>query len=174
MEEEWRGLIYNGVDYSDRYEISSMGNLRNSRTKKMVKQHVSKTGYSTYCASLGCRGKYKLFRIHRGVAETFIENPNNYPVVNHIDGNKTNNCVNNLEWCTISYNAKHAVDKGLITPKRGTESPTAKLTEEDVVFIRQNYKPRDREFGTRALGRKFNVSHRTIEDVVHEKTYKNI
>lgn len=55
--------------------------------------------------------------IHRLVAEAFIPNPNNYPVVNHKDGNKLNNVYTNLEWCSYSHNNQHAIDTGLRKPK---------------------------------------------------------
>ena len=55
------------------------------------------------------KSEQKLYKIHRLVAETFISNPNHYPVVNHIDGDKTNNNVENLEWCTVKDNAIHAI-----------------------------------------------------------------
>lgn len=113
MKEEWRGLHYKGVDYSHLYEISSYGNLRNTRTHKLVKTALTDCGYLSYCASLGHRGKCKQVRIHRAVAENFIANPNGYPVINHIDGNKTNNRADNLEWCTQQQNMEHAKRMGL-------------------------------------------------------------
>lgn len=58
--------------------------------------------------------KGKDYKIHRLVAQTFIPNPDDLPQVNHIDGNKMNNCVDNLEWCSQSHNIKHAYDNGLI------------------------------------------------------------
>ena len=88
MIEEWRGVIYQGNDYSQYYEVSNFGRLRNTKTHKILKQTVGKTGYYGYCATLGQRNKYKLFKIHRAVAESFIPNPNNYPMINHIDVNK--------------------------------------------------------------------------------------
>ena len=113
MKEEWRGLCYNGEDYSDLYEVSNLGNLRNAKTRKLIKTNLVGCGYLSYCASLGHRGKRKQIRIHRAVAENFIENPNQYPVINHIDGNKTNNRVDNLEWCTQEQNMEHAKRTGL-------------------------------------------------------------
>ena len=67
-----------------------------------------------------CVGATDTYMIHRMVAEAFIPNPNNYPFVNHLDGNKLNNCVDNLEWCTPKQNSQHAVSIGLI--KTGKDS----------------------------------------------------
>lgn len=114
MNEIWHGVIYQGKDYSDKYEVSNLGRFRNAKTKRIIKQTLNKTGYYGYCATLGQRNKYKLFKIHRAVAESFIPNPNNYPMINHIDGNKLNNYVDNLEWCTNQYNIQHAVQMGLL------------------------------------------------------------
>lgn len=58
-------------------------------------------------------GHKKLYLVHRLVAETFVENPYNYDIVNHIDGNKRNNNYQNLEWCTLSHNQRHAIKLGL-------------------------------------------------------------
>ena len=113
MIEEWRGVIYQENDYSQFYEISNLGRLRNTKTNKILKQTINKTGYYGYCGSLGNRQKKKMFKIHKAVAETFIPNPNCYKVINHIDGNKLNNNINNLEWCTHQYNSQHAIDLGL-------------------------------------------------------------
>ena len=63
-------------------------------------------------------GKRKDFKGHRLVAEYFIDNPNNYPIVNHIDGNKANNHIENLEWCTYSQNNIHAYKNGLNRSKK--------------------------------------------------------
>ena len=75
-------------------------------------------GYLTYHLK-DKEGKIKAKKIHRLVAKTFIPNPNNYPVVNHINGNKLDNRIDNLEWCTISHNNKEAYRLGLrkVSPK---------------------------------------------------------
>lgn len=116
----------------------------------------------------------KLIKAHRAVAETFIDNPYSKPQINHIDGNKLNNCVNNLEWVTAKENSIHTVKHGLWKPKFGEDNPVSKLTKEDVEYIREHYIPRDDEYGCEALARKFNVHHSRISDAYYHKTYKDI
>lgn len=96
------------------YEVSSTGLIRNIKTGKVLRQHENNCGYKTvYLASHDC-GKRVL--VHRIVAGAFIKNPGNLPLVNHKDGNKLNNNVDNLEWCTHSWNQQHrrnVLKKGL-------------------------------------------------------------
>lgn len=167
MEEIWKDYIYN-------YQVSNLGNFRNKVNNRLLKQRVSETGYYVICISLGSRNNKKTIRVHKAIAEAFIPNPENKPQVNHIDGNKLNNCVNNLEWVTASENIQHAFDNGLNKPKRGYEHSSSKLTKEDVLFIRKNYMPRDKEFGCRALARKYDVDHMQIVNIIKNKTYKNV
>lgn len=174
MQEEWKRLIYQGKDYGDWYEVSNLGNIRNSNTKYVLKLKLLKTGYYSITASLGSRQSKKTIRVHRAVAETFIANPNNYPVINHIDGNKLNNCVDNLEWCTYADNTRHAWDNGLITPKRGVDNHWSKLTSEDVKYIREHYILGDNMYGTRGLARKFGVTHEVIRKVIHNQSYIDV
>jgi hypothetical protein len=88
--------------------------------------------------------------------------------------NKNTNHYSNLEWLTRKENIQHAYDTGLAKALSGTENYGSKLSEEDIRYIRVNYKPYDREFGARGLGRKFNVSHSIISYVINNKTYKNV
>ncbi len=109
MKEIWKDI----PNYEGIYKISNLGRLKsfrayNSFTKsyyykeKIVKGKIDSSGYVMVCLSKN--GKYKYCRIHRLVAEVFIDNPNNYPIINHKDENKKNNIVSNLEWCTYLYN----------------------------------------------------------------------
>ena len=94
----------------ERYQVSDLGNVRGSRG--MMKPRVNGRGY----VMIGLRKNgepQKMFLLHRLVAEHFIPNPYGYKYVNHIDGDKTNNDCNNLEWCTQSQNQLHAYEKGL-------------------------------------------------------------
>lgn len=168
--EIWETLIYQGNEFPD-FEVSNFGQLRNSITKKIYKQWINHKGYCQVCVSLGSRSKKKTFKMHKAVAETFIPNPENKPEVNHIDGNKANAKFDNLEWTTSSENTRHAYDTGLIISQKGEQRPGAKLTKEQVEYIRNNYIPKDKEFGCRALARKFNIHHKAISSIINNKAY---
>ena len=92
------------------YSISNDGQVRNDKTNKILSQS---TQQDYKHVTLNINGKAKRMKVHRLVAQTFLENPENKPYVNHKDGNRSNNNVNNLEWVTPSENTQHAVKTGL-------------------------------------------------------------
>lgn len=115
--EEWKPTIGG-------YLISSYGRVKNperldnsghNRKEKIIKPYITRFGYLR--VNLYENGKRKNFHVHRLVALAFIPNPNNLPQVNHKDGNKHNNCFDNLEWCNQSENLKHAYKMGLMVAK---------------------------------------------------------
>jgi hypothetical protein len=108
--EEWRDIL----GFDGKYQVSSLGNVRNSKT--MYQLNPSKTNSGYYEVKLYDQNKNKSihFRVHRLVAATFIDNPECKRTVNHIDGDKSNNAVSNLEWATHKENLRHAHDTGLI------------------------------------------------------------
>lgn len=174
MDEIWHNLVYQGERY-EQFVISNIGRLKNIKTGTIYKQSINPdTGYKQVCVSLGSRSNKKLFKIHRCVAESFIDNSENKPFINHKDGNKINNKVDNLEWTTPKENTEHAIRTGLMEIKRGSSNQLAKLTDEQVKYIRENYIPRDKEFGCNALCKRFNIGRTTFSEVVHYKTYTNV
>lgn len=109
--------------------------------------------------------------VHRLVALLFISNPENKPQVNHIDGNKTNNRVDNLEWTTSSENVRHSIDTGLRVSPKGTELSHAKLTEKDVIDIR-NRKASGETY--RAIADSYGMHTVSIFYIVKRKNWKHI
>lgn len=109
MEEIWKDID----GYIGKYQVSNLGKVRSLprngtvRYKRILKIQTDRKGYNYVSFHK------KKFKVHRLVAEAFIPNPENKPQVNHIDGNKINNCVNNLEWATAQENIQHSLKTGL-------------------------------------------------------------
>lgn len=129
--EEWRDVI----GYEGRYQVSSLGRVKTiahtlfdsagryrrfpDKILSLIYGHNPKYGYAH--VSLNKDGQSKRIWVHRLVASAFIANPNNLPQVNHKDGNKRNNKVENLEWCSCADNLKHALNMGLRPDRRWTK-----------------------------------------------------
>lgn len=114
--EEWR--IIKNIEFQGNYEVSSLGRIRTIPhecydkfgRKRWIEEHIKATrsnpkGYRMI--NVRYNGKHYTFKVHRIVASTFIPNPDNLPEVNHKDENKSNNCIDNLEWCTHQYNSAY-------------------------------------------------------------------
>lgn len=171
MTEIWKDV----VGYEEYFQVSNTGKIFSKRSNKELKQTIHKTGYYTFATRFSGRGSpAKCFKPHILVAKAFIDNPENKPTVNHIDGNKLNNYVDNLEWATYSEQARHAIDTGLNVPTRGTERSTAKLTEDDVRYIRNVYKRGHPLYGCRALAEQFGVHHTKISRAIRGVSYQNV
>lgn len=103
----------------DRFLISDEGQVFSKKSKRYLKLCLNKKGYLALSTRLeGRNGPAVCFRVHRLVAETYLSNPENLPEVNHKDGNKQNNNVSNLEWCTSRQNMQHAYITGLNIPRK--------------------------------------------------------
>lgn len=97
-------------EYDGLYKVSNLGRVKSlgndkKRKEKILKPIKYNCGY--LIVGLSKQGKRKLYLVHRLVAEAFIDNPNNFRELNHIDEDKTNNCVSNLEWCDRKYNINY-------------------------------------------------------------------
>ena len=106
--EEWKVIEGTNGDY----EISSYGRLWSNITGKILKTHINSAGYML--SNIKIHGVKKRRQVHRMVAKAFIPNPENKPQVNHLDANRTNNRVDNLEWCTGSENTRYSFKIGTI------------------------------------------------------------
>lgn len=126
-------------EYEDAYQISDSGRVFTKRRlvgnriyygKELIPQ-LTEDGYLK--VTLSKNGECRKFFLHRLVALQFIPNPDNLPQVNHKDGNKLNNNVDNLEWCTKKDNQNHAALNGLM--QHGPDRPSSKLNESQVIEI---------------------------------------
>lgn len=166
MEEE----IFKWVQgYEGYYEISSKGNVRSTSYKgsRILKPAKTRNGYLNVVFCIKQRKEHKL--IHRLVAEAFLPNDLHLEQVNHINGNKEDNRVLNLEWCTQEYNNQHAYKNNLLS--RYENRPAAKLTKEKVLSI-----PKLIEQGatTDDLKVLFNVSRRCIDNIFEGKNWAGL
>lgn len=121
--------------FENLYKVSESGQVFSVRADRFLKDSLDSYGYPI--VSLSNKGITKSRLVHRLVAKAFIPNLENKPQVNHIDGNKENNHVSNLEWCTNSENQKHAHALGLAPSQRGTNNKANKLSEEEVIAIKE-------------------------------------
>ncbi|MFT8928535.1 MAG: NUMOD4 domain-containing protein [Sporolactobacillus sp.] len=163
------------------YEVSNFGRIRS------IKRYVpSKNGsvrlvnsrilivhraYNGYLRVPMCRNaERKTVSVHRLVAETFIKNEFNKSFVNHIDGNKENNRVDNLEWVTPSENSKHALNHHLFVPKHGEDHPNSKLSSDDVKQIFYLYN--SRKYTQREIGNMFGIGRTAISRILRKTRRK--
>lgn len=129
MVEMWKDI----KDFEDCYQISNLGRIKSKDRyvrvcgggKRLVKSKIIKPNKCTngyYEASLNKNGKRTVILLHRLVAQHFIDNPLNLPEVNHKDEDISNNCVENLEWCTSKYNANYGTRNQRVREKTKTKS----------------------------------------------------
>lgn len=178
--EEWTNI--NGYE---NYKISNTGRVINIVRNKELKPCIGGAGYAVI--TLSKHNKTKTYNIHRLVAEHFLDEPTEEQIkwafgtkrgkvhVNHKDGNKTNNHVDNLEWCTTQENTKHAYNMGLSTPvppeNKGSTNGQSKLTEDKVLEIRKLFKDGTRQH---ELAKMYNIDSSLISRIVNRKRWKHI
>lgn len=155
------------------YAVSNTGLIKNNKTGKVLKQTINKTGY--YCVAVkpcGRQGKGKCFRVHREVALAFLDKLDGKEFINHKDGNKLNNHIENLEWCTRQENIDHAYSNGLMHPAKGEKIASSRLTEQLVKIIRNEYK--NGNVTLRDLSVKYNIPHNTLSNAINRVSWKHV
>lgn len=154
--------------YSDDIFVCENGEVKSHG--KLLKGEITKAGYRRLHISID--GKESKPLVHSMVAELFLPNPLSLPCVNHINGNKLNNRVDNLEWCTYGENLSHAFSINLRNCN-GENNPRSKLTYEQVCEIRLLYvKGKHCKNNSNGLAKKYRVSPRCILDIVKGKTWR--
>jgi hypothetical protein len=163
-------------DYEGIYEVSNLGRIKSlSRyifkrdmpfllKEKILKPYINNFNYSRIHLH---NKKSKSFYLHRIVGEAFLPNYENKPQINHIDSNKQNNRIENLEWCTPKENIFHYVNIGNGC-KKGISNNNAKLTNKCVLEIR------DSTLKQIELAKIYNVSTATISDIINYKLWNHI
>lgn len=177
MENEiWKDVI----GYEGRYQVSSLGRVKSLARIKYAKnngiQQVPEKiliGHTERYRALSlCNGRSPRPKlVHRLVAQAFIPNPENKPSINHINGIKTDNRVENLEWCTQKENCVHAFKTGLSKPLKGENAPGAKLKTSDVIEIK-----RLAALGIddTTIGKQFNVARTAISRIRNRKRWAHL
>jgi len=179
-------------EYEGLYKANKNGEILGCKSKKILKPIIFKRGYLR--VNLYKNNKHKLHFIHRLVAATFLSKVENKNCINHKNGNKKDNNVNNLEWVTHAENVQHAFDNGLkISPSginhylygkkhpdevklkiskavSGEKNPSAKLTNKQARDIRDLYKIGD--YSYTKLAKQFNVSKKRIAGIIKNRNYK--
>lgn len=171
-EEIWKDI----KGYGGLYQVSSFGRVKSlARIKskngfykeKFMRPNNNGNGYLQI--GLSKNNKVIYYYIHRLVAQAFLLNINNYKYINHKDGNKTNNKVNNLEWCTQSENVKHAYRIKLMD-KKGEKHHLSKLTKNDIFFIRKNSK----NYLQKELAEMFKISQQQVSRIINKIEWSHV
>lgn len=158
--------------FEEYFLVSRDGQLFSKRTNKILKLNKVGGGYLAHTTKIGGRsGKNYCLRIHQLVAKAFVPNPDNLPEVNHDDGDKSNNNDWNLVWMTPKQNVQHAFETGLNKPRRGTSNENAKLTSEQVKFIREKCRKNGGPYSSKQLGEMFGVHPTNISKAARGASY---
>lgn len=168
VKEIWKDIS----DYNGLYQVSNLGRIKSFKRNReiILKPFKNRCGY--YQVDLNKNTKGKTYTNHRLVMFAFkLEEKFEYNEVNHIDGNKENNTLDNLEWCTRSENLKHAYNTGLKS-SIGENNSRSKLTEIQVKKIRFYYD--NKIFNQSKLSKMYNVNKQSISNIVLYKTWTKV
>lgn len=189
QQEVWKDV----VGFERVYQVSSLGRVKSlARENRYYREDIGKECVRRYPdrimkVKFGTRGYYVAHlrngadieswpNVHRLVAEAFIPNIHNKPSVNHKDGNKKNNCVENLEWATYSENTQHAYDMGLAksnggNPPKCEDSPNARLKNSDIFIIIEK---RNAGNTLKSIADEYDVGISTIHRICNKLSWKSL
>lgn len=171
--EQWQDI----KEYTGRYQVSNLGRIKSlTRKTKTIKiketiMRLQKHPSGYLQIALSKKSIKKRFYIHRLVLEAFLPIQKNKLEANHKDGDKTNNLLENLEWVSRSYNHVHAYNT-LHKPRMlGSKHPHSKLTEEDVLKMRQLFKD---GVTKKAIAKQFGIAYNTAQQIIIRRRWKHI
>lgn len=176
QQEIWKDII----GYEGMYQVSNLGRIKSVPRKMLLrgkypyisKEYIMIGGYWNGYHIIGLKKENlapkKSFIAHRIVAQAFIPNPENKPHVNHINGIKSDNRVENLEWCTQSENIKHTYANKLMTGKSGENNYHSKLKDADIIEIRAS------KLKQKDLAVIYGISRPTVCDIIKRRTWNHL
>lgn len=182
----YEGEIWKPIDNADNFRVSNFGRIKSIGRKVRYEHAKTRNEHFRYLDDIILKASYdkrgykfvyirrndgrvKRFSIHRTVAQAFIPNPENLPVVNHKDGDKANNNVENLEWCTVQYNSQHSMKIG--TSKFGSNHTVSKLNEPFVELLKIKMAL---GFTISELSYEYNIQHATLSLIKSGKQWKHV
>ncbi len=158
---------------ADLFAVTRDGRVFGVRSGRELAPRIGSGGYLEVSTKVKPR-RSATFRVHRLVALAFLPNPHNHPLVMHLDNDKQRCSVENLAWATWAENAKAAGADGLMTRATGEDHPDAKLTADEVLFLRAIYKPGCPKWGARAIARRLRLGKTTVLNAVTKRSWRHV
>lgn len=155
------------IEIFENYFVTEDGQIWSDKSHSYLAQRIGKQGY--YLVNLSINGKCRTYQVHRLVAKAYLDNPDNLPAINHKDGNKLNNNVDNLEWCTQQHNVHHALENNLTHPAKGMATKNGRFTEDTIKTIRLLGK---QGLSQRKIAAQYNITRSAIKQILDGTTYK--
>ncbi len=178
MQEVWKPI----PGYESYYEVSSFGRVRSfdrstirtdgkrfNKAGRVLKPNLEQRGYLS--VRLCVETVHKIFKVHRLVARAFLQAPHEGQQINHINGIKTDNRPENLEWVNPSENVRHAFDIGLCKTRKGVNNSRCKLSEADVLKVRMLNR---QGVSTASISRLMNVSEAAIRNILKGRSWTHV